>query len=179
VFLSWRNSAFFEALGGEPAMSLVPNLLASGILTIIVSSIFLAWAALFVQQKNSALVLMLLSVLLLLVGGGFGPPLLGLILAATATRINAPIHRGHTRLWAEAQDVLSRMWSWLFAAAVVAWLLLLPGLPILGYYFGVSNTSLVLTVTACAFGFLLLTILAAFAHDASRADAPRAPAPSS
>lgn len=176
VFLSWPDSAFFEILGGEPAMSLIPNLLVSGILAILVSLVFLMWATLFVQRKYGGLALILLSIVLLLVGGGFGPPLLGIILGLTATRINAPLTWWRTRLSVGARRFLGQLWPWFFTAAVVTWLLLLPGLSILAYYFGVDNPNLVLAVIPCAFGFLLLSILSGFAHDAQGQATPhRAP----
>lgn len=166
VILSWPNSAFFENVGGEPAMTLIPNLLVSGILSVLFSLAFLVWATLFIERKNGAFVLMLLSIAMLLVGGGFGPPLLGLILSATATRIHAPLRWWHTRLSTESRSFLSTLWPWLFTAAVIAWLLLLPGSSILSYYFRVNDPNLVLTFILCAFGFLLLTIFSGFARDA-------------
>lgn len=175
MFLSWPDSAFFEIVGGEPAMTLVPNLLVSGILTILFSLAFLVWATLFVQRKNGALVLMLLSIAMLLVGGGFGPPLLGLILSAAATRINSPLTWWRTRLSLNLRNFLSHLWPWSFAAAILAWLLLLPGSSILSYYFGVNNPNLLMTFILCAFSFLLLTIFTGFARDAhSQKDSARA-----
>ena len=64
---------------GEPAMTFIPNFLITGIFAILVSLVVMAWAALFVQQKNGGLTLILLSILMLLVGGGFLPPLFGII----------------------------------------------------------------------------------------------------
>jgi len=40
VLLSWPESAFFRILNGEPAMSIVPNLLITGILAVLFSFIF-------------------------------------------------------------------------------------------------------------------------------------------
>src|SRR5215207_4926115 len=70
VIESWPESAFFR---------IVPNLLMTGILTVVVSLFFLMWAILFVQRNKGGLVMILLSLVMLLVGGGFGPPLLGII----------------------------------------------------------------------------------------------------
>jgi hypothetical protein len=147
-------------------MTLIPNLLVSGILAIFFSLVFLLWATLLVERKHSALILMLLSLVMLLVGGGFGPPLLGLILSATATRIHAPLTWWHTRLSVGLRNFLSKLWPWLFAAAVIAWLLLFPGSSLLATFFGMNNPNLVLTLILCAFGFLALTIFTGFAHDA-------------
>ena len=175
MFLSWPDSAFFEILGGEPAMTLVPNLLLSGILTALLSLVFLGWATLLVQRKNGGLVLILLSVLLLLVGGGFGPPLLGIILGVVATQIHAPLTWWRSRPWKGVGHFLGRLWHWSFALALVAWLLLLPGLPILAYFFAIEDPRLVLAVILFSFGFLLLSILSGFARDAQGQPTPAFP----
>jgi hypothetical protein len=49
----------FDILAGEPAMTIVPGLLATEILAIVVSLIFLMWATAFVRRKHGALVLSL------------------------------------------------------------------------------------------------------------------------
>ncbi|HJQ28224.1 MAG TPA: hypothetical protein VJ827_02710, partial [Rubrobacter sp.] len=41
IILSWPESGLFRILAGEPAMTIVPSLLASGILAILVSMTFL------------------------------------------------------------------------------------------------------------------------------------------
>jgi hypothetical protein len=76
-----------QGSGCFPAMTVVPNFLVTGILTIILAIIVLAWAAVLVQRKNGGVVLILLSVILLLVGGGFLPPALGIIAGVIGTRI--------------------------------------------------------------------------------------------
>jgi hypothetical protein len=70
-----------------PAMSLIPNFLATGTLAVIVSLVVLVWAAVLVQRSRGGIVLIVLSVVLLLVGGGFLPPALGIVAGAIGTRI--------------------------------------------------------------------------------------------
>ena len=41
VIESWPGSAFFRIVAGEPAMTIIPSLLVSGLLTILVSPIFI------------------------------------------------------------------------------------------------------------------------------------------
>ncbi len=101
---SWPDLAFFEIVSGEPAMTIVPNLLLTGILAISVSLIICVWAIRFVQRSYGGLILILLSIILLLVGGGFGPPLLGIILGIAALGINA---RTVTRDWQRAKVLLA------------------------------------------------------------------------
>ena len=169
VILSWPDSEPFRILAGEPAMTIVPNLFATGILAILVSSIFLVWTTMFVQRKNGGLVLILLSVVMLLVGAGFGPPTLGVIVGAAATRINAPLIWWRSHLSLGSRRFLARLWPWSFAAGFIAWLLVLPGTIIFDHFFAVDNPDLVVPVlTFSAFGLLLLTIFAGFGRDIQR-----------
>ncbi len=176
MILSWPESAFFRIVAGEPAMTVVPNLLVTGILAILFSLIFLVWATVFVQRKNGGLILILLSIVILLVGGGFGPPLVGIIIGAVATRINAPLAwwRGH--LSGGSRRYLGRLWPWSFIACVIAWLLLFPGSALLGSFFGVDNPNLIPVLFFIALGFLLLTVVAGFAYDLQKqSDSLQAP----
>lgn len=75
VFQAWPS---LTALAGEPAMTIIPNLLVTGILTIIVGVLLAVWAAKFISGKRGGLVLVLLTIVLLLVGGGLMPPLFGI-----------------------------------------------------------------------------------------------------
>ena len=165
MILSWPDSELFRILGGEPAMTIIPNLLVTGILAILFSLVFLVWAITFVQRKNGGLVLILLSIVMLLVGGGFGPPVLGIIVGVAATSINAPLTWWRTHLPAGLRRFLGKLWPWSFAACVIAWLCLFPGSILLDYFFGVNNPNLIYTFVFSSFGFLLLTIVAGLAHD--------------
>lgn len=166
VIKSWPDSAFFEVLNGEPAMTVIPNLFAAGVLTILTSLVFIVWASVFAQRKHGGLVLILLSVILLFVGGGFGPPLLGVILGITATRIRAPLRWLRTRFSSGPRRLLGRLWPWSLAIGVIAWLLLMPGVSVLSYYFGIYDPNIVIAVSLSAFGLLLFSIAAGLARDA-------------
>jgi hypothetical protein len=83
-----------SALGGEPAMTIIPNLIVTGILTIIVGLLVAAWAGKYVDGKMGALVLILLSIVLLLVGGGIVPPFFGIAGGFIGVFINLKSARG-------------------------------------------------------------------------------------
>ncbi|MGB3635441.1 MAG: hypothetical protein WA982_15470 [Rubrobacteraceae bacterium] len=169
VIESWTESELFAILDGEPAMTIIPNLLVTGILAILVSLVFLVWSTIFVQRKHGGPVLILLSVVMLLVGAGFGPPILGVIVGLAATRIDAPLLWWRTHLSSGSRRFLAKLWPWCFAAAVISWLLLMPGTMLLDLFLGVSNPELVVSVIALsAFGFLLLAIFTGFAHDVQK-----------
>jgi hypothetical protein len=165
VIRSWPDTPAFDILGGEPAMTLVPNLLASGVLSILVALALMAWVTLFIDSKHGALVLILLSLVLLLVGGGFGPPLLGLILGLAATRINAPLKGWHTYVPAGLRRLLAQAWPWLLGACLVAWLSMFPGTVLASYFFGVEDEAVVYALALGMFSLLFLTIAAAFSRD--------------
>lgn len=168
MIMSWPGPAF-SILAGEPAMTIVPNLLATGILAILFSLIFLIWATMFVQRKNGGLVLILLSILLLLVGGGFGPPVLGIILGAAGTRINSTWTWWRAHLPVLLRRFLGKPWPWFLVGSIIAWLMMFPGLILIDYFFGVSNPEqLIPIIFFSALGSLLLAIFSGFARDSLR-----------
>ena len=165
MILSWPEAEFFRIMNGEPAMTIVPNLLVSGILTILISLVFIVWSIRFVHRKHGGLVLLLLTIPWLLVGGGIFPPFLGIIVGLVGTRINAPLTWWRKHLPAGLQGFLGRLWLGSFIACVIAWLCLFPGINLFSYFLGVEDPSLMLVILSCALGSFLLTICTGLAHD--------------
>lgn len=175
--VTWPDSPFFDILAGEPAMTIIPNFLITGILAVLFSVIFLLWATRYVERKHSGLVLILLSVAMLLVGAGFGPFILGVIIGLTATQINSPLNRWRAHVSDGLRRFLSDLWPWAFTAALIAWLMLFPGINLIDTFIGVDSADIVYVLVLCAFGFLLLTIFTALAHDTRKqTDFQRVPA---
>jgi hypothetical protein len=142
----------------EPAMSILPSFLLTGILAMLLSLAMILWSAAFVQRKHGGRVLMLLSVTLLLFGGGFFPPLIGLIGGAAGTRINKPLPGK------PADGLLrfaARLWPWPLVIFMV-WIL---GQFPVGYFFNDLLKSIM------GFGLLVILIMlplsvyTAYAHD--------------
>lgn len=166
---SWPDSELFSILAGEPAMTVVPNLLAAGLLSIAFSLLYLLWATVLVERANSGMILIVLAVVMLLVGAGFSPPVLGIVIGAAATRINAPLRRQRARPSA-ARHILAKVWPWAYGACLAAWLFMFPGVVLLWHFFGVDSPTLIYSDMVLMLGLLFLTIFAAFAHDAERLD---------
>jgi hypothetical protein len=165
VIESWPESALFRILGGEPALTLVPNLLVTGILAVVVSLALLVWAVGFVQRRHGGLMMILLSIAMFLVGGGFGSALVGVIAGMVGTRITAPHTWWRAHLSVNAQRVLAAAWPWSFGAAVLAWLTLLPGALIIGAVFPRIEPNVIYSLIVCAFSALAVTIMLGLAHD--------------
>lgn len=165
MILSWRDSEFFRNLGGEPAMTLIPNLLVTGVLAILVSLISIIWSIFFIHRKNGGLVMILISFIMLLVGGGIFPPILAMIIGAVATRINTPHTWWRTHLSDGFRRSLAKLWIIPFTLCVFSWFALIPGVGLVEQAFHVDTTTLTLTLICTAFGSLFLTIISGFAHD--------------
>jgi hypothetical protein len=163
--LSWPDSKFFRILGGEPALTIVPDMFLTGVLAILFSLAYLTWVTLSVQREKSGRVLMLLAVAMLLAGGGIFPPIFGLLIGAAATCLHAPLVSWRKRLSPGAAHFLGRLWPWAFGACIAAWLSMFPGVPVLNHFLGVDNATLIFTILACMFGFLFLAVVAGLVRD--------------
>ncbi len=181
MFLSWPGEGPFSILGGEPAMTIVPNLFVAGIITVLLSSAFIFWAIRFIGSKHGGLVLVLLSIAMLIAGGGIFPPVFGIILGAVGTRI--PVRRnGERNRLVGLQNYAAKLWPWSLGLGLSAWLFMLPVLPLLAYFFGLPHDAgLVSSLALCMIGFMFSTIFTGFARDGLsqaenrvRADSPQA-----
>ena len=158
--MSWPDAAAMEILSGEPAMTLIPNLLVTGVLAVAVGLTVAAWSIWFAHRRYGGLALIGLSVLLLLVGGGIAPPIMGLVVGTVATRIGTipPRRVGRTG------RALAAAWPWFLAGAVLGYLGLVPGVP-LASLIGLTSEWLVIGLATFAFANLALALTAARAHD--------------
>lgn len=173
---SWPDTAVFEQLGGEPAMTLLPDPVLAGAVTITLSLLF-AWVAV----RNGSLrhadaALLVLSGGLLLTGGGLAPPLIGVLLASTwyATR------RENARWPGPLRRRLARWWRVALVVATVSYLGLFPGTVLLHWWYGVNSAALVTALGLCAFAGLFVALPAAVAADRQQSGAawrPQGPSP--
>ena len=156
--------------GHEPAMTLIPNFLVTGIAALIAGLAIVIWSAAFVQQKHGAAVLFLLSVFLLLVGGGFGPISLLIVACVAACGIEMPMTWLRRCMPASSLSILAGLWPWFLAAA----LLYVPGEFVLGQILYLKNdhrqtlTNLNLMLTYPMLGLFVLTLITGLAHETDR-----------
>ena len=167
---SWTEGPIATNMGGEPAMTIVPNLLATGVLTILISLAVLVWAAAFVHRKNDGLVLILLSIIMLLVGGGFAPPIIGIIAGVAGLGINAPRTWWFKHLPVNIRRFLAQLWPWIFGACVINGVFLVVGSVILVYFFGMNNPDLFVNSFFFAILSLLLTVFTGVAYDSQNSE---------
>ena len=142
----------------EPAMSILPNFLATGIFTVLLGLAVMAWSVWFVQGKYGGLGLILLSIALLLFGGGFFPPLIGLIGGAAGTQINRPLSGKPGSVTRFA----ARLWPWPLVL-LITWLL--AQFPV-GHFFNDALKSVMGGVLLFIVTFLPLSVYTGYAQDA-------------
>jgi hypothetical protein len=143
----------------EPAMSILPNFLVTGIITVLLGLAMMVWSAAFAQRKHGGLVLILLSIVFLLFGGGFFPPIIGLVGGAAGTQINKPL----TGKPGSVTRFAARLWPWPLVILMV-WVL---GQFPVGYFFNdflksIMGLGLLLILT-----MLPLSVYTGYAHDAA------------
>jgi hypothetical protein len=152
-------------MGGEPGMTIIPNLLATGILTILVSLAAIVCAA-SVRNKKGGRILLLLSIIMLLVGGGFGPPFIGILAGVAGTGIGRPSTWWLERRSVKAWHFFGTVWPWIFGLAVMNGVFLVIGSVILVYFFDLNNPDLFTNSFFFSILSLALTISIGRAHDA-------------
>ncbi len=105
--------------GHEPAMTLIPNFLATGIAAMLAGLALIAWSTRFLHGRRGGWVLLLLSVILLLVGGGFGPISLLIVACVAASRIGRTPRKAHSLRAPILRRALARTWPWWLVASLL------------------------------------------------------------
>lgn len=154
--------------GDEPAFTLIPNFLLTGIAAMLVGLAIIVWSLGFVHRKNGPTIFILLFVLLLLVGGGVAQILFFPFLWLVSTRINQPLRWWQKALPVRAQERLARLWPWSLAvsAALLAFAL---EIATTGFIPGVNDPERALSIMLACLGMEViafpLTFVSGFAYD--------------
>ncbi|MBN2413472.1 hypothetical protein JXQ31_17470 [candidate division KSB1 bacterium] len=161
---SWPDSPFFEIMAGEPAMTIIPYYLLSGLLSILFSCVFLVVLVKSNHDRKAIIFLLALLVAMLLTGAGFGPPVLGLIAVSIASKKNSSLGTW-SRLPVRHHQVLSALWPWSLAICLIAWLMIFPGAPLVALYTGSDDPLLMIIPILVGFATIPTTLLFGFSRD--------------
>lgn len=170
IINSWAEGPIANYMGGEPGMTIVPNLFITGLLNLIFSLTVIAWATVFVQRQNGGWILIGLSILMMLVGGGFGPPIIGILAGVTGLGIHAPYRWWRSHLPVPIRHFLAQLWPWVFGVCLINGLFLVIGSVILVYFFDLNNPDLFVNSFFFAVVSLLLTIFTGVAYDIEKVE---------
>ncbi len=161
------EAQMFWELGTEDAFTILPNFIATGILSILVGLAIIIWSLWFLPHKHGPTVFLGLFILSFLVGGGIGQVAFFIPTWAFATRMNKPLTGWKKILPRSSWAFLSRSWV---AALVLAAIALLIGLEIaiFGFVPGMTDPE---TIQDTALSFILasavlnvVSFIAGFGH---------------
>ena len=141
----------------EPAMTIIPDLLVTGIVSALLGLVTMVWAAAFVQRRRGGTILAFLSFGLLLFGGGIFPPVIGIIGGVVGTGIDSLLKKQPGRVW----RVLARAWPW----AIISFFVWLFGQFVIGHFFNEFLMENAVLIPVLILGLLAVSILAGYAHD--------------
>jgi len=156
----------------ETVLTIIPNMLISGILSTAIGFLVAIWAYVYIGKKYGPVVFLILSIVLFLVGGGFAPVFLTILAFIAATRVNRPLKFWQSVVPVGLRTLVAKLWPWTLVISVISF-----GIAVEIAIFGNPILSLVGAETAYAiqfflgFAMLILAIVAlpaANAHDAQK-----------
>jgi len=157
----------FWAEGTEPAFTIIPNFMVTGLASMIVGLAIVIWSIWFLPSKHGRSVFLGLFILLFLVGGGIGQVFFFIPAWAFATRLDKPLTGWRKVLPRSSWSLLSQLWM---VILVLATILMLIGLEmaIFGYFPGMTdpealqNTNMVFVFGAAV--LYIVAFIAGFGH---------------
>ena len=163
---SWPGSPFFRMLAGEPAMTIIPNLLVTGLLAIFTTLIFLLLSTVWISKKFAGWVMILAASCHAAVWSGNEPADPGNHPERGHDNHEYPSRKLPSQHPTRFQQLRAKLWPGALIFSLASWLVVLPGLPLLDYFGDVNSPALVVVVVLLAIGTLLLTLNFARIRDA-------------
>lgn len=157
--------------GTEPAFTLIPNFMITGLVSMIVGLTIVIWSLFFVHTKYGRTVFLGLFILLFLVGGGMGQAFFFIPAWAFATRMDKPLTWWKKVLPRSSWPFLSNLWVVTLTLVILIMLFVLE-IAIFGVIPGmtdpaqIQNTSMVLFFSAIILN--IVTFIAGFGHELLR-----------
>jgi hypothetical protein len=154
--------------GNEPALTLLPNFLLSGIVAMLIGLAIVVWSLGFVHRKHGSLILFSLFILLLLLGGGVAQILFFPWICLVASRITKPLAWWKKVLPTKSLAPLANLWK---LSLIVSATLLVVALVIAttGFVPMVTDPEVVLSIMLVCLGLEViafpLTFVSGFAYD--------------
>jgi hypothetical protein len=142
----------------EPAMTVLPSMLLSGVLSTILGLFIFILAAGFIQRKRAGLVMLGLCITLLLVGGGLFPPVIGIIGSFAAMQINKPLDG---KKQGSFLRFAAKLWPWPLVI-FVGWV---AGQWLIGYFFNDFLQSIMGAAAILILVMLPVSLIAGYAQD--------------
>ncbi len=159
--------------GTEPAFTLIPNFLVTGIMAMIVGLSVIIWSTVFIDKKYGALVLLCLSIIMFLVGGGFAPPVYAVIAVIAAILLNKSLRWLREKIPDNLIDFLSKLWvialiPFMFLS-VAEMITAIFGYPLLWFFHEDNVVDILMTFgNITFFGLGPIVLITSLSHDIKR-----------
>lgn len=156
-------------LGGDPAISIIPNFLLTGIVTMALGVAAGVWSVFFMRRARGPRVFLLLFMAQTLTGGGIGYIPYYIIVWLYARRLNGPLNQWRKLLpvsWFSWRGWLARIWLPAIVLAIICWLAGLAA-SVFGVFPGVSDFGTLMNVIMLLLLGTLILMNVAFAGAAA------------
>jgi hypothetical protein len=161
----------FWALGTEDALTIIPNFMLTGIVSIILGLAIMIWSFRFLPRKHGPTGFLGLFVLSFLIGGGIGQLAFFIPAWAFATQIDKPLTWWRKALPQSTWPLLSRLWVFILVLATIIMLIGLE-MAIFGYFPGLTEPARIQdTAMLCVLSSAILYIfsfIAGYGHELRR-----------
>lgn len=163
----------FWSEGTEPAFTIIPNFMITGLASMIVGFTVAIWSIWFLPTKHGRTVFLALFILLFLVGGGIGQIFFFIPAWAFATRMDKPLTWWKKVLPPSTWSFLSRLWTITLVLATIVMLIALE-MAVFGFFPGltepesIQNTAMLVVLAAAI--LYILSFIAGFGHELRRMD---------
>ena len=151
----------FWVHGTEEAITIIPNYLVSGLLTMAISIFAAIWSVRFIDSKHGSIVFLLTFIALTLVGGGLGHIVFFLPVFGYSTRISKKLDFWSKFFPKNARRIIGNIWPLSVGIASVAFIIALE-ISIFGYFPGVENPDAIFTICWSFLGLSLIFIQASY-----------------
>jgi hypothetical protein len=164
----------FWIYGEETALTIIPSFLISGILSVLLGLLVIAWAIQWIDSRYGAGMLMILSIALFLVGGGFAPIFMALIASLTASRIRKPLTFWQKVLPDGLRGFLGKIWLVVLVAFILLFtlsvLIAIFGWPMTVFFDADTAFQHLNSMALVMVGMMGLACVCGFAQDLERRD---------
>ncbi len=145
----------FWSEGHEPAFTVIPNYMMTGIFSIIIGAAIVIWSIWFLNTKYGSTVYIGLFILSFLAGGGIGQVFFFVPAWIFSTRMNKPLHWWRKVLPPSIRPFLSKFWIISLVTAILFMIITLE-IAIFGLFPGVEEP---LTIQNISMGFFFASIV--------------------
>lgn len=162
---SWAEGPIALYFDGDLAISFIPNMLYTGIATLLVSTLMMVWSGAFIGKRGAGQVLIALAIILLLVGGGVGPPTLALLAGIAGLGIHSKHRWWRKHVKENARRILAKTWPYVFALCLGNGVFNVVGHVVAAYWFAPVDGKLFLHSFLLSLPLLIASIVTGIQFD--------------